>query len=434
MAGDRNPGIVRRRWIALAFAASLFGPAGAAAPTVLSLEEALREARAANARLPVRAYEVSVAREKRSEALAERWLKVALEGDFLYAPANGYDPALTNLGDARLQAVARQPLYEGGALKATAARAEAAVAAASARYRVAEKDLDLDVRSRFAELAAARAEAEVRRVGIERLGSYRLLLQSRQAAGQGVAADVRKTEVRIALEEAAVAEAEQHEEEARLALNGLMGRDPAAPLEPEMPGTPESPASLESSAWETAPDIAAAEAEASSAEADVAIARAERRPHLSLTADLGFWTSDTTHLGSDFWDRLWRDRGYSFALVLSVPLWDLGAIRAREAQADFSLKQARAELEASRREARLAMAQASSAARNLFRQIEILSRAVPDSRDSYLEMESRYRGGTASALEVLDASGAAVEASVRLIEVTARDRVAQAVALRWSSP
>ena len=425
---SRAPRILLVGTFALGFAGLVSGQ------SPLLLEDALREARAANARLPVRAYDVSVAREKRSEALAERWLKVALEGDFLYAPENGYDPALTNLGDARLQAVARQPLYEGGALKAAAARAEAGVAAASARYHIAEKDLDLEVRSRYAELVAARDEVDVRRVGIERLASYRTLLRSRQAAGQGVAADVLKTDVRIGLEEAAAAEAEQRQEEARLALNGLMGRDPVAPLEAVAPGLPEPPAAADVSAWETAPEIAVAEAEASSAEADVAIARAERRPHIALTADLGFWTSDTTHLGSDFWDRLWRDRGYSFALVLSVPLWDLGAIRAREAQADFSLKQARAELEANRREARLALAQATSAVRNLYRQLQILRRAVPDSRDSYLEMESRYRGGTASALEVLDASGSAIEASVRLIEVTARYQVARAVALRWSSP
>ncbi|HEY7112169.1 MAG TPA: TolC family protein [Thermoanaerobaculia bacterium] len=400
----------------------------------LTLDEALREARAANARLPVRSFELSIAKERASEALAERWLKVALESDFIYAPANGYDPALTNLGEARLQAVARQPIYEGGALKAGAARAQADVEAASARYRIAEKDLDLEVRSRFAELAASVAQIEVRRESRERLESYRMLLRGRQASGQGVAADVRKTEVRIALAEAEIADSEQKAEEARLELNGLMGREPGAPLGIVPPAAPGAPPSESSSDWRSAPEVAAAEAETRSAAADAEIARAERRPRVSLSGDLGFWASDTTHLGSDFWDRLWRDRGYSFGLVFSVPVWDAGAIRARVAQADFSLKQAQAELEVDRREARLAYAQAASAARNLYRQMEILSRAVPDARDSYLEMESRYRGGTASALEVLDASDASVEASVRLIDVTARYRVARAVAERWSTP
>lgn len=412
----------------------LLPPAAAAAQAALSLDDVLREAHAANARLPIRAYELTIARERASEAQAERWLKVALEGDFAYAPANGYDPTLTNLGEARLQAVAHQPIYAGGALKAGATRAQADVEAAGARYRIAEKDLELEARSRFAELAAARTEIRVRRESRDRLDSYRSLLRGRQASGQGVAADVRKTEVRIALEDAEVADAEQKEEEARLDLNGLMGRDPTAPLEIQAPDVPGAPLAESTEAWESAPEIAAAGAEARAAEAEAAIAHAERRPHVSLGGDLGFWTSDTTHLDSDFWDRLWRDRGYSFGLVLSVPLWDTGAIKARVAQADLALQQSRAELEADRRDARLAYAQASAAARNLYRQIEILSRAVPDARDSYLEMESRYRGGAATSLEVLDASDAAVEASVRLIDVTARYRVARAVAARWSTP
>src|SRR5512147_3132432 len=84
------------------------GLAAAEAQSPLSLEQALIEARSANARLPLQAYDVSLAVERRGQALADRWLKVALEGDFLYAPASGYDPVLTNLGDARLQVVARQ--------------------------------------------------------------------------------------------------------------------------------------------------------------------------------------------------------------------------------------------------------------------------------------------------------------------------------------
>jgi len=59
----------------------------------VTLEEALREAHAANAKLPLPAFDVAIAREKRTEARAERWLRVAVEGDFIYAPPSGYDPS-----------------------------------------------------------------------------------------------------------------------------------------------------------------------------------------------------------------------------------------------------------------------------------------------------------------------------------------------------
>ena len=200
--------------------------AAAQSPAPVTIEEAIQAAHAANARLPLSSVEVSVADARRTEALAEKWLKVAVEGDFYYAPAGGYDPILTNLGDARLQAVVRQPLYAGGRLKAGVERADADVAAAHARYRIAEKDLDLEIRSRYAEWLAAEAEVAARREGIERLSKYRTSLGSRQASGQGVATDVLRIEVRMALEEAAAAQAEERQDEARLVLNERMGRDP----------------------------------------------------------------------------------------------------------------------------------------------------------------------------------------------------------------
>jgi outer membrane protein TolC len=39
------------------------------------------------------------------------------------------------------------------------------------------------------------------------------------------------------------------------------------------------------------------------------------------------------------------DAGYSFGLNFSWPVWDLGAMRARQTQAETSLRQARQRLE-----------------------------------------------------------------------------------------
>ena len=429
--------ISTRRWcelLGLAVAVMAATPSIATAQGALRLQDALREARASNARLPVPALDVAIAREKHREALADRWLRVAVEGDFIYAPAGGYDPVLSNLGEARLQAVVRQPLYAGGGLRAASERAAADVESAAAKYRIAEKDLDLEVRSRFSEMLEASAEVLVRREGIDRLDTYRTSLRGRQASGQGVATDLLKTEVRLALEQSAAAEAEQRLDQARLALNESMGRDPAGPLELEPEPLPTVPGPGAASAWEGAPEIAAAEADARSVRAQLAVARAERRPHLFANADGGFWTSDTTHLHSAFWDRLWGNAGYSFSLVLSWPVWDAGGARARITAAELGLQQTARRLEIQRRDVRLNFEQAHSAARHLYEQIEILSRVAPDARDSYLQAESRYRGGAATALEVLDAYTASVDAAVQLHAAIARYRIAQAVVLRWSEP
>jgi outer membrane protein len=421
----------------------LLVPGALAAAEPLTLEQALKEAREANARLPLPAYDVAIAREKHNEARAERWLKVAVEGDFIYAPPSGYDPVVTNLGEFRLQAVGRQPVYDGGARRAAVAKAEAELKAAESRYRVGEKDLELDVVSRFNELLSAREEIAARRDGLSRLDRYRTSLKSRQASGQPVASDLMKTEVRFASEEVSILEAEKRADDARLELNDLMGREPSALLEvaPLALSDRSAPAPL---AWAETPEISAARADVTAADASLSSARAEGKPHLSLSADFGFWGSDTSRWvpldlkqrdpDATFLDRIRRDAGYSFSLTFSWPVFDFGAIRARVAQADIALAQARQKVEVARRESRLKWTQARAAQETLAREIELLSRAGPAAHDALLEAESRYRGGAATSLEVLEAYSSAVDAAVRLADAAARYRIARALVERWGSP
>jgi outer membrane protein TolC len=425
----------------LLLALALAAPAASDAPSAgpLTLEEALAEARAANARLPVAALSVDIANERTREARAEKWLKVAVSGDFIYP--SGYDPILTNLGESRLQVGMRQPIYDGGALRAAEAKAEAQAAAAGARYRISREDVDLEVRTAFSEVLEVEDEIAAQREGLERLRSYRLSVRSRQAEGQGVTADLLRTDVRVAGAEADLIDAERRLDEARMTLNDLIGREPAAPLRLAPLPPPEPPAEGEAEAWNRAPELTESLALTKSAVADLKVADAERRPHLLAAADVGFLGSDTTHLippdleasnaDANFLDRAWRDFGFSLGLYLYFPLWDTGGYRARVLQAQQAVDQARAGEVAARRLARLNWERAHAALKRIYEQIRILSKAAPDARDSYLEAESRYRGGAATSLEVLDAYSAAVDARLRLADAVKRFRVAQALEIRW---
>ncbi len=430
------------RFLAAAAGAFLAGNT-LVAQTAVSLEDALAAARTSNARLPISVSEMTIARERVSEARAERWLKVAVEGDFIYAPPNGYDPAITNAGEERLQIVGRQTLYDGGARRAAITRAEADVEAAAARYRIAEKDLELEVRSRYADLLQAAGELDARKEGVERLQGYRTSLQSRRASGQGVAADLLRIDVRLATEQASIVDAEGRRDAARISLNDLMGRDPAAPLAILPLPAPDVP-SREATPADVPPEVADAVSREQGAAADVDAARAERKPRLFLTADAGFLGSDTSRLvpsdllardpHATFGDRFRRDAGYSAGVSLSWPVWDFGAIRSRIRAAERRLESARQNTALQRREVRRQWIQAQSTIGSLSNQIAILSRAAPAARDSYLDAESRYRGGAATSLEVLEAHAAAVDAAVRLSDALSRYRIAEAVVLRWSRP
>jgi outer membrane protein TolC len=400
-------------------------------PDPLTLDEALRLAHEANAKLPQAALERESAEEKIREARAERWMKVAIDGDFLYAPPGGYDPVVTNAGEARLQLTARQPILDGGARRAAISRAGAERDAATARYRVAEKDLDVEVTSRFAELVEAEDEAAARLGGLERLRRYRTTLESRRSSGQAVAADILKTDVRIASDEADLIDAEARGEGARTELNVLMGRAPDAPLSVTAPPISTPAVSRSAATVAESPEVREAEALARGADADVLAAQAERKPHLFASADAGWWGSDTTRWSIDRWKQ---DAGFSLGVQVSWLLWDFGASDARIARARIEGRRARLEIAAREREAGLQRAKARATAEALRRQIDVLSRAEPAARDSWLQAESRYRGGAAPALEVIDAYAAAVDASVKLSQAESRLRIAEALEKRWETP
>ncbi|MGE5345955.1 MAG: TolC family protein, partial [Acidithiobacillales bacterium] len=263
----------------------------------------------------------------------------------------------------------------------------------------------------------------------------------RQAEGQGVTADLLRTDVHVAAAEADLVAANQRLDEARMALNDLLGREPSAPIELVPLPPPAPPADAGAAAWGRAPELAEAAALSKAAAADLTAVASERKPHLLAAADVGFLGSDTTQLvppdvkakdpDATFLDRLWRDAGFSVSLYLDLPLWDAGGYRARVYQAQQAVEQARAGEGAVQRRARLEWERAHAALGKIYEQIRILSQAAPDARDSYLATESRYRGGAATSLEVLDAYTASVDSQLRLADAVRRFRIAQALERRW---
>jgi len=428
---NNPPRLLRASLLILGTSSFGWGPRLARAEEPLSLDLALQEARRANARLPVSRLDVDIAGEHVREARAELWLKVALDGDVVYAPSSGYDASVSNLGEARLQIQGVQPILDGGGRRAAVRRARAELTAAGAHHRMAEKDVDLEVRSRFAEIESADREVAIREDGLERLHAYLTSLESRQASGQGISGDLLKTRVRLASDEADLNEARARKVEGRIELNDLLGRDPEAPLEiaalPD-PG-PEGPPA--STPWLQTPEVAAARADTESAEASLHVTRSERSVHLTAAADTGIWGGDTTSPG--LFDRLRHDFGYSLTVNLNLPLFDLGSFRARLAQSTLELEQARKTEEVEVRHARREWAQARASRVAAQVQITLLQKAVPEAKDSSLATESRYLGGAASALDVLEAHAAAVDAAVRLGEAIMRYRIAEALEVRWGT-
>ena len=393
----------------------------------LTLEDALLEARGANTQLPVAALGVDIARTAVREGRASRFPRLGVASGL-----NVGGPLAYTTSQGALQLAATDTLFAGGLRRANIRAAQYRVAGAGAGFRVTEKDVYLAVRLRFADFLRAESEIAFRQQGIDRLRTYLTQVQQRRAAGQPVGGDVLTTQVRLGSEEALLADANRLLDEARLQLNDLMGRVPDSPLVLAPLPAPVPPAQPLVGAWGTAPEVRQAEANSAAAQAGIAATRSERRPQLAVGANLGalpvFGHDQGTgpNSGAGF--------GGSVFFSLSMPLLDGGVYRARIDRAQLQARQARDSQIVVERQVRLSYQLASVQLTSLYAQVQTWARNVPIARDAYLQTESIYNGGAATALEVLDAYTSWINASQSYADAVLRYRQAEANYLRWGTP
>jgi len=399
-----------------------------AAPETLTLDQAIVEARARNASLPVVREDASLARSAADEARAKRYPHFDLAGELQLARPGAYGES-----HALAKLLGAFTLFDAGQRGAELRAALSELDRATAGVQKSEADLDLEVRTRFDELAELDEELVARSDGIARLTQYQVVLEERRAGGEGGNADLLKTRARALSDQATIEALRRSRSTAARELNDLMGREPAQPILLVAAPMPSPPAEVLATAWERTPDLTAATAVLAAAQERQSAAASERWPRLELRAEVGGVlpllgsTLDAVNLptapGSGF--------GGAVGLTFSLPLFDFGAIGARIAQADAAARKAQAELELARRRTRLQWTAAQEDLSSLFRELSLRERLEPVAKDAYLAAEALYRGGAGTGLEVLDAYTAWLDSEVKLVQARQSLRDAQARVLRW---
>ena len=196
-----------------------------------------------------------------------------------------------------------------------------------------------------------------------------------------------------------------------------------------MPPPPTTPAGQP---WRSIPDILAAEASAAASAAAIGVARADRRPTLWISADAGrYQPIGNQSLGTGL--NPGQGNGAQLTLGFNWPVFDVGVFRARLAQAELLARQAADSATVVRRQAALEWSRAIAQSADLYRVLTLRARTVPLARDAYLFVESSYRGGVGTALAVLDAYSAWVDAQVAEADAVLAYRQAEARLIRWGS-
>ncbi|MFL6335918.1 MAG: TolC family protein [Pyrinomonadaceae bacterium] len=416
------------------------GQAPSQSPGQLGLDEVLRLANAQVSGLRQAQLNESVAEEDVRQARAAFLPKVTAPLDYIYtSPSLGLPR-----GEPRVQSyIANNAIGEyqalvnvagdidlSGRLRATLARNRALLEAARAGTEVARRTLRQASTEAYYDLALAAAERRAAEQNLAAAREFEQITSLLLSGGEVASVDLTRAQLQTKQREGELEQARAAEEVAAAALRVFVGYEQARAISAaDLSTLVPAPGEVERFTAETVkrrPEFAQFEAQERAAVQDILAARADRRPQLSYTLNGGF---DTDSLKPP---RLREHVGTSAALNLSIPIFDWGAAKSRERQAQVRLQLAQNE----RAQAERGFAQEFGAARtqalSASTRIRLAAEGIKLAETNLDTSVARYRAGEAQIVEVTDAQTTLAAQRLAFFQALFDYRLALA-RLRWAA-
>jgi outer membrane protein TolC len=377
----------------------------------LTLDEALRLSSALSSSFQQAGLNEKIAAEDVRQAQAAFLPRVTAPLSYLYtSPALGLPPGtprapsfLANnaIGEYQAYLNVSGDIDIAGRLRATLAKNRALLAAAHAGTEVAQRALAAAVIDAYYGLALAiaqRGAAEQNLVAAEEFERITSLLFS---GGEVASVDLTRAQLQTIGRRDELERARANEEVAAGSLRVLVGYEFSAPISTTDLAMA-APVDSEFQQFKVddisrRPEFAQFDAQLNAAKHEIKIARADRLPQLSYSMLGGF---DTDSLRPP---RLREHTGVSAAFSLAIPIFDWGASRSRERQAQLRAQIAENERTIARRgftqQFYAAQAQVSSAVTR----IRLAGAGITQAQSNLSASIARYRAGEAQIIEVTDA-------------------------------
>jgi outer membrane protein TolC len=419
----------------------LVGPeAPAAAPVVITLQDALDRAKQNDLTFQTSIADAAVAAGDRAQAKASMLPTISYSTQYLgNSPTpnnvlpNGRFVSLDGTKMYRAWGIAHQDLSANVLLGTTLHRAQAAEVAAQQKLEVARRGLALTVTRSYYALVTAQRKYATAQQAAQQAQRFLTTTRQQQQLGQVARADTIKAELAFQQHQQAFRDSLVAMDNARLTLAVMLFPDltenfsvvdDLATVPPLPPFT-----DVRTMAVRNNPDIAAADATLRAAGHDVDIARNAFYPALSIEGVYGIEANEFA-LNAIVLDRPEIGKiptlGYFLTVNLTVPVWDWGGMRGKLHQAEAKHAQARIALSQTQRQlmANLySMFNESQAARTAVDELQHVSDLAAES----LRLTSlRYEAGESTALEVVDAQNVLVQSRNAHDDAQVRYRVALA--------
>lgn len=309
-----------------------------------------------------------------------------------------------------------------------------------AAYRSVLLALQADVAQQYFAIRSLDSELDVLQQTIKLRQENLRLVQHRYDAGDTSELDVAQAQTELSVTQAEQEGVSRNRAQRDHALAILLGKAPAqftlasAPLQPV---TVSVPPGLPSDLLERRPDIAQAQRQLAAASARIGVAKAGFFPSLVLTASGGF-ASDALHNLFQWSSRSWM-LGPLVGSVLNLPLLDGGRNKANLAKADANYESVVANY---RQQVLVGFQDVEdnlSAMRTLDNQIRFQEDAVKSAQLAARLADSRYKNGSTSYFEVIDAQRSSLSAQRAKSQSVGQRAVASVGLIRalgggWGSP
>jgi outer membrane protein TolC len=401
--------------LGILFAAALGARAQQPTPTPLitpiTIDDAQRLATTQASALQQASLNEQIAAEDVKQAQVEFLPKATAPLSYLYtSPALGLPPGtprapsfIANNAISEYQAYLNLAgdIDIAGRLRATLAKNRALLEAAHAGTEVARRALAQAVTEAYYGLSLATAQRVAAQQNLTAAEEFEHITSLLLSGGEVASVDLTRARLQTIGRRDELERAKANEEVAAGSLRVLVGYDFARPISVTDLALA-APVAFEFQQFKEAdisrrPEFAQFEAQLRAAKQEVKIARADRLPQLSYSFLGGF---DTDSLRPP---RLKEHTGISGALTLAIPVFDWGASRSRQRQA-----QLREQVVANERTIALrgftqefysAQAQVTAAATR----IRLAGTGVTEGQSNLNASIARYRAGEAQIIEVTDA-------------------------------
>ena len=304
-----------------------------------------------------------------------------------------------------------QNLYNGGGTVAQVQQAESLVQAARANLLAVEQSLLLDTTNVYTAVWQNQSVLDLARNNADRLDRQLRATRDRFDVGEVARTDVAQAQARQARAVADIEQARADLATALAAYRKVVGELPKKLADPEV--APRLPATSEEALAMAGdnPQLAAAMFTLQASRNAVDVARSDLLPDLDLRGSLSYFKDPTPSIS--------EQRDASLGLVLSVPLYQGGAVAARVREQVQNVQQQQRVLESSTREIQRSVTSAWETYEAANATIKALRSQARANQVALQGVQEEANVGQRTTLDVLDAEQELFISQVDLVRATA---------------